>query len=79
MVVGLTKYNTNKKVYLNVKDITKVVDGHDLVGNRGFSWTDVSVYDNQTGKESVIHVIESARLIGQLIREAMTKIKEDKA
>lgn len=78
-MIILTMHNTNKKVYVDEKEIARVTDGHDLVGSNSFPYTNVTIYDH--GKENVIRVIESARLIGKLIKEAIqreSKYKKEK-
>lgn len=78
-MIILTIHNTDKKVYVDEKEIARVTDGHDLVGSNSFPYTKVTVYDND--KENIIRVTESARLIGKLIKEAVqreSKYKKEK-
>ena len=75
-MIILTAYNANKKIYVDEKEIARVTDGHDLVGSRSYPWTEVVIYEE--GKERTIRVIESSRLIGKLISEAIRKKTEVK-
>ncbi len=70
-MITLTLYNSDKKVYIDEKEIGRVTDGHDLVGSKSFPWTEVAVHEN--GHERIIRVVESARLIGKLMTEAIRK------
>lgn len=71
-MIMLTLYNSSKHVYIDEKRIVKVTDGHDLVGNRSFPWSNVVIF-NDDGSEETIVVTESARNIGKLISEAIKK------
>ena len=74
-MIVLTAYNSNKKIYIDEKDIARVTDGHDLVGSRSYPWSDVIIY-NKDGKEETVRVVESARLIGKLMTEAIRNKKQ---
>lgn len=60
-------------IFVNPKDITLVVDGHDQKDGY-FPWTNVSVMDNETGKEIIYHVFESAKAIGRMIQKDLRGI-----
>ena len=75
-MIILTAYNTDKKIYVDEKEIARVTDGHDLVGSRSYPWTEVAVYED--GKEKILRVLESSRLIGKLISESIRKKTESK-
>lgn len=75
-MIILTLYNSDKKVYIDEKDIGRVTDGHDLVGAKSYPWTEVVVHEG--AEEKVIRVVESSRLIGKLMSEAIRKKSEKK-
>lgn len=74
-MITLTAYNSNKKIYVDEKAIARVTDGHDLVGSRSYPWSEV-VISTENGGEETIRVVESARLIGRLMIEAMRLTKK---
>jgi len=74
-MIVLTGYNSGKKIYIDERSIARVTDGHDLVGDRSYPWSEVAVTTDD-GKEEIYRVIESARLIGKLMVEAMGLAKK---
>lgn len=76
-MIVLTGYNSGKKIYIDERNIARVTDGHDLVGDRSYPWSEVIVTTDD-GKDEKILVIESARLIGKLMVEAMGLAKKKK-
>lgn len=74
-MITLTAYNSNKKIYVDEKAIARVTDGHDLVGSRSYPWSEV-VISTENGGEETVRVVESARLIGRLMIEAMRLAKK---
>lgn len=71
-MIMLTLYNSSKRTYIDEKHIVRVTDGHDIVGNRSFPWSEVVVFDDD-GVEKTIQVTESSRQIGKLMSEAIRK------
>ena len=76
-MITLTLYNTTRHIYIDEKDVVRVTDGHDLVGNRSYPWSDIVITDID-GKEKTIRVVESARQIGKLMTEAIRKKGQSK-
>lgn len=75
-MIELTGYNSNKPIKVDERNIARVTDGHDLVGDRIYPWSDVAI-DDGSG-EKVIRVVESAKTVGRLMIEAMGLAKKKK-
>lgn len=72
-MITLTAYNNTKRIYVEPANILRVVDGHDLVGNRSYPWSDITVQDPFDGHQKIIRVVESAKYIGKLMSEDIRK------
>lgn len=73
-MIELTGYNNNKPIKVDERNIARVTDGHDLIGDRTYPWSDVVIDDGS--KEKTIRVVESAKTVGRLMIEAMGLAKK---
>lgn len=77
-MISLMDYRTCKYVSIDEKQITNVTDGYETIGSRTYPYSDVFLFNENTGREKVIRVVESPNKIGRLMANAIEEQTKNK-